>query len=170
MSVAAVNTAVWNWLKPVQGITELYQAAPMRLLGGEWEAGGVPGTPAYLHITDISERRITVPANRGGQKGRTYSFVIVCLYQWLIPTDLSATGTGDKDGWVTGQHQLIDNIVARIEADPTFGTGPGGVIFEAGNQDGGLKVGKGQPVLDPSGGKVMAWCHVEFTVTEIVVV
>lgn len=167
MSMTSVNTAIWNWLKNTNGITKLYQAAPIRMLGDAWQTAGLPGTPAYLHISDMGESRITVPAVNGGQKSRTYQVLVVCLYQWMIPNDLSTSPTGDTDGWVTGQHQLLDNIVARIEQDPAFGTG-GNPIFEAGNQDDGIKVGKGEPTLDPSGGKVMAWCHVEFTVTEIV--
>jgi hypothetical protein len=167
VSLSTVNTAVWNWLKPTAGITKLYEAAPVRMLGDAWQTAGLPGTPAYLHIQDVTESRITVPAVNGGQKARTYTFLIVCLYQWVIPTDPTTGATGDTDGWVTGQLQLLDNIVSRIEQDPAFGTN-GNPIFEAGNQDDGVKVGRGEPMLDPSGGKVMAWCHVEFQVTEIV--
>ncbi|MGN6724118.1 MAG: hypothetical protein ACTHJM_16040 [Marmoricola sp.] len=167
MSVASVNTAVWNWLKATPGLTTLYEACPVRLLGDAWQSNSEPGTPAFLEIAGVTESRITVPAVNGGQKSRTYQFAIVCLYQWLIPNDVTATGTGQTDGWVSGQLALIDSILARIEADPQFGTN-GAPVFEAGNQPDGVKVGRGEPVLDPAGGKVMAWCHVEFQVTEIV--
>lgn len=167
MSITSVNTAVWNWLKPTNGIAVLHQAVPTYMLGDQWQNNGVQGTPAYLHIVDINESRITVPAITG-QKRRDYQFLIVCLYQWYIPADASTSPTGGTDGWVTGQLQLLDNIVARIEQDPTFGTGPNGIVFEAGNQDSGIRTHRDGPTLDRNGGKVMAWCHVEFTVTEIV--
>jgi hypothetical protein len=133
------------------------------MLGDAWQQGGIPGTPAYLHFSETDESRITLPAVNGGQKERTYQFMVVCLYQWIIPND-----AGDTTDWATGQIQLLDNIVSRIESDPFFGQGQGGLIFEGGQQANGLKTMRGEPVLDPNGGKVMAWCHVEFTVTEIV--
>lgn len=170
MSVTTVNDAVWSFLQGMPGITTLYKACPTELLGDAWVSGTIPGTPAYLHIQDVTESRLTVPAVNGGQKERTYQYLIVCLYQWLIPSDLSVTATGRRDGWVTDQLALIDSIIARIESDPAFGCVGGTPIFEAGNQPDGLKVGRGEPTLDPQGGKVMAWFHIEFTVTEIVTI
>ena len=163
MSLTTVNTAVYNFLQGINGITTLYKAAPVRMLGDAWQSGGITGTPAYLHFSETDENRITVPAVHGGQKERTYQFMVVCLYQWIIPNDAA-----DTTGWADGQIQLLDNIIARIESDPFLGQGQGGLIFEGGQQAGGLKAVRGEPTLDPNGGKVMAWCHVEFTVTEIV--
>lgn len=161
MSIASVNTAVYNWLNgQVAGITTLHPAVPYWMLGDQWQTNGAPGTPAYLHISDITESRITVPAVRGGQKSREYSVLLVMLYQYLIPPG----STTDRSDWVNGQLALLDNAIARIEADPSFG----GTVFEAGNQNGGIKTHRDGPVLDATGGKLMAWCHIEFAVTEIV--
>lgn len=163
MSFASVNSAVHAWLSGnVAGLTTLYPAVPYWMLGDQWQANSVPGTPAYLHITDMTESRITVPAlpRAGGQKQRDYQFLLVMLYQYLIPPG----STTDRSDWVNGQLALLDAAVARLEADPSMG----GTVFEAANQHDGIKTHRDGPVLDATGGKLMAWCHVEFTVTEIV--
>lgn len=163
MGRASVRAAMVSYLTGINGITTLYPDAPWEMLGDNWQnpATGLPGTPAFLHINNSSETRVTIPAVLGGQKAVTYDVSLVLLYQYWIPAD-----PADKTSWVTGLDALIDNVVDRIRADPAFGCGPAGPIWEAGEDDNDITVSSDLPHTQP--GMVMAWNRIDFRVHEFV--
>jgi hypothetical protein len=154
-----------SYLTGINGITTLYPDAPWEMLGDNWQnpATGLQGTPAFLHINNSSETRVTIPAVLGGQKAVTYDVSLVLLYQYWIPADAPT-----KSAWVDGLDTLIDSVVDRIRADPAFGTGPQGTIWQAGEEQHDIAVHSDLPhTMD--GGLVMAWNRIDFRVREIVV-
>jgi hypothetical protein len=163
MSEATVTAAIQAFLAPTAGITKLYKAPPLELTGDNWQTNSLPGTPAFLHMEHKIESRITVPANHGGQKQVDYTFALMLLYQYDTPTAMPS-----QDSWADGLVALTDAVTDRIRSDPAFNSG--GVIFEAGNQDGGIEIHKDFPHWDKDSGKVRNWLKVAFKVTEIVTV
>lgn len=162
MTVANVRAQIITFLNGINGITTLYRDAPYELTGDNWQNNSLPGTPAFVHVEQSDESRITVPAVTGW-KHVEYSVAFMALYQYWIPDGATA-----KDAWVTGQDQLVDAIVGKIRSDPAFGAVAGSPIFEAGNQDSGIRVIRDMPHWDQGGGKIMAWFRIEFRVTELV--
>jgi hypothetical protein len=162
VTATAVRAQIISFLTGIDGLTTLYRDAPYELTGDNWQNNSLPGTPAFLHINSSDESRITVPAVTGW-KHVEYDVSLVALYQYWIQD-----GTGPKDAWITGQDALLDAIVAKIRTDPAFGSTAGSPIFEAGNQDSGIRVTRDIPHWDQGGGKVMAWFRVDFKVTELV--
>lgn len=162
MTAANVRAQIITYLGAINGITTLYRDAPYELTGDNWQSNNLPGTPAFIHMNTSDESRITVPAGTGW-KHVEYEVSLVALYQYWIPDGATA-----KDSWVAGQDSLVDAIVAQIRKDPAFGSVNGSPIFEAGNQDSGIRVTRDMPHWDQGGGKVMAWFRVDFRVTELV--
>jgi hypothetical protein len=163
MSRRAVRTAITAYLQGIPGITNMYRDAPWQLLGDDWaqQASGIPGTPAFVHIAKQAETRQTVPAVIGGQKSVMYDVSVMVLYQYVIPA-----APTDKVVWVDALDDLLDAIVGRIRADPTLGTGAGGVVWAAGETENGIEVASDLP--QTHNGVVLAWNRVDFKVREIV--
>ena len=165
MSQTTITAAIQSFLSDIPGITKLYKDAPWEISGDNWQTNTLPGTPAFIHIDRSDESRIAMGGEHGGHKQVDYVVSLVLLYQYLIPSDLEGA---EKDVWVDGLNTLIDAVVDRIRSDRAFGCGPSGPIFEAGNQDQGISIGRDLPHWDSGGGKVRSWVRVEFKVTEIV--
>ena len=165
MSESTVTAAIKSFLTGVPGLTKLYKDAPWEMTGDNWQTATIPGTPGFLHMDHSTEHRIALGGEHGGFKQVDYTYSLVLLYQYLIPSDL---GGADKDVWSDGLVALTDAVKGRMRSDRAFGCVGGSPIFEAGNQDNGIKISKDLPHWDQGGGKVRNWVRVEFDVTEIV--
>jgi hypothetical protein len=165
MGRATVRAALVGFLSGIPGVTTLYKDAPWEMLGDNWSnpSTGLPGTPAFLHLNTNSETRITLGGPGAGQKQVIYDVSLMLLYQYIIPP-----AAASKDVWVDGLDTLLDSAVARIRSDPSFGTGHGGVIWQAGEDDNDITVSSDLPHT-ADGGLIMAWNRVDFKVREIVV-
>lgn len=173
MSTKAVRTAIRDYLVAgsIPGLEKVYLDQPWIALGGDWQlSANADGTQSrtwgaigWTHIDDEREARATLPAVVGS-KAVTYKIGLVTLYQYLIPSD--PTSTVDADDWVNPLDDLLEGIKARLRADPTMGTGAGGVVFEAAQDSGDLNIVRDLPRRDF--GKVWSWQVVEFTATAIV--
>ncbi|QAY16123.1 hypothetical protein SEA_SONALI_10 [Arthrobacter phage Sonali] len=168
MSAKSVRQAIADYLRPTQGISKMFRDEPWIVTSEAWtQPDGLPGTVAYVHIDREAETRYALAgANPFGiGKALEYMVSIVVLYQYDIPDQ-----PDDKDSWVDGLDELLDALKARVRADPTLGTGPGGVIWQAG--EGGhmggpdLEVQRDLPKLHH--GKVLSWNALQFKVTEMV--
>jgi len=164
MSLTTVTDTIQAWLAPVPGISYVYQEMPWYLSGDEWMSNVQPGTVGIVHIADMVESRIANGGVINGRKSVDYTVRFLMLYQYTIPPDLGGATT---DIWSVGQKQLVDDVVSRIRSDPAFGCGADGPIFEAGNQDAGIRTQFDMPVnIGP--GYIVCWTSTEFKVTEIV--
>jgi len=148
----------------IDGISYIYQEMPWQLTGDAWQTNTEAGTVAVIHVDDMTETRITVPAVHGGQKAVDYTVRFLMLYQYRIPPDL---GGATKDVWSVGQKALVDAVTARIRSDPAFGCGQAGPIYWAGDGNNGIRTAFDMPVnIGP--GTIVCWTSTTFTVQEIV--
>lgn len=168
MSAKTVRAAIADYLRPTPGIAKMFRDEPWIVTAEAWtQENGLPGTVAYVHIDREAETRYALagwnPTGLG--KAISYDVSIVVLYQYDIPDQ-----PDDKDSWVDGLDELLDALKARVRADPTLGTGEGGVVWQAG--EGGLpggpdlEVQRDLPKLN--NGKVLSWNALQFKVTEMV--
>lgn len=167
MSASLVRAAVADYLRPTPGITKMFRDEPWIVTSEAWlTPDGLPGTVAYVHIDRDSETRIALTGINPDGLGKviSYELSIVVLYQYAIPDQ-----PDDKDSWVDGLDTLIDDLKARIRADPTLGTGPGGVVWQAGEGAFGggpdLEVQRDLPKLHH--GKVLSWNALTLKLTEM---
>ena len=81
--------------------------------------------------------------------------------------------TDDSDAYGPALDDLIDNVIARIRADHTFGCGTEGPIWQAG-ESGALDGTSGEPISVESDlpqrdkGNVIAFQAINFPVTEMI--
>lgn len=168
MGSAAVRSAVTAFIATTPGITKMFRDEPWIVTSDAWETpDGLPGTVAYTHINNETETRLAMAGQDGSGAGKAvvYDVSIIILYQYVIPDS-----PDDKDSWVDGLDAIIDNIKARIRSDPTFGTGPGGVVWQAGEGDpfsGGsdLTIQRDLPKLN--NGKVLSWNNLTVKIVEM---
>jgi hypothetical protein len=135
-----------------------------------FDLGAANGTGAIIYLVirpGQKEKRIAIGGAHNGRKWRTYPFTLLCFLRSTEPK--SETVGADND-------TFIDALCARIEADRTFNTNPGGgetlpgMIFQAaeGSDDGGddLVVNVDMPRLT-KGQLTEYFTTVEFDVVEI---
>ena len=170
MSAATVRAAIVAYLStpPIPGLGKLYAAEPFFSPGSDRDplTGGSPGAGAvgFVWITESQEERASLPAVYGS-KAVEHATTIALKYSYLR----QATTSG-PDAYVDPLDGLLDAVVARVRADPTFASN--GVIFQAGEGLLGAAAGKdivvhwGQPVL--VGQRVECWVAVDVSVIEIV--
>lgn len=165
MSLTSVTDTIQAFLAPVDGLAYVYQEMPWDLAGDAWQSNPQNGTVAIIHVDDMTESRVALPVHNG-RKAVTYTVRFLMLYQYRIPSDL---GGATKDVWSVGQKALVDAVVDRIRSDPGFGgVDNDGPVWEAGDQDNGIRTSFDMPVnIGP--GTVVCWTATLFTVTEIVV-
>ncbi len=179
MSEATVRAAIVKFFAtpPITGIQDVYNDMPWFLDGGTWTLrdNGGWGSIAYIHLDSSAETRLTMGGANAqgtptGQVNVLHTVSLVVQYQYLIPTNLPAGSR--EDAWIGPIDQIIDAAKTRIRSDPTFGTGAGGAIYQAGQGDGSggphIRQTRDLPVLDPNRSKVLNWNRLEFDVREII--
>ena len=168
MTRAAVRRQIADWFAApaVPGLNKAFRAAPTLIAGDDWATvqEGNWGAAAYVHLSEQHETRLTLGGAHGGLKEITYSAALVVLFRWVIP-DGDADVDGEVDGWADAYDYLIDNVMARIRQDRTFGSGTGGPIWQAGEGHQDLKLQTDLPKVDD--GQVVVWSAVEFEVVEM---
>lgn len=160
MAAGQVRAAIRDFVAPTAGITRAFKDEPHFVAEGEWYAAdGTPGTVVYVHLDDEEETRLTVTGDPSIGKQITYSVSIVILYQYVIPSE-----EADPADWVDGLDTLLAALKARLRSDPTMGTGPGGVIWQAAQEDGALHIARDLPKRDQ--GVVRSWNVLQFKAIE----
>jgi hypothetical protein len=167
MSMASVRSAIAAYLNTGVGsatedaaiptLNNIYRAMPTFIDPAKWwelpaELGA--GTIGYVHLATIDE----------------------------IPSDTQAT-MYEGDEWVDGYDAMLEGVKALIRIDPNLGTAqttvgtgqPGviyaafpGVIWQAGQAKGGLRITADLPFRDEDGGEVLSMQVLEFRVTECI--
>lgn len=128
MGREAVRAAVQSYLDPAaSGISHLgtVYAHPAKISPeGDFYANDDPGTDSgaviYIYLGHSSSKRISLRGNTAGGKLRSYDLVLDCFIRSNAPTAQEAGAFSD---------QFLDELIARIEADKTAGTGRDGTIF-----------------------------------------
>ena len=166
MGYATVRTALASYLAGIPGIQLLLRDAPSFLDGANWslDVGTTHGAVAFFHIDQSNESRISLPAITG-QKEVNYTISFLIQYQYLLPAQYEDAQTADE--WVDGLDTIIDEVKKRIRADPTAGTGIGGVIFQIGQDPGDIAIEQDLPILD--GNRTYSFTRIELHLTEIIV-
>jgi hypothetical protein len=156
-----VRVAIRDYIAPTPGITRAFKDEPHFVGEDAWyDENGVAGTVAYVHIDDERESRFALTGSPESGQQISYDVSIVILYQYLIPTD-----EADPADWVDGLDDLIAALKARLRADPTMGTGPGGAVFMAAQEDGALHIARDLPKRD--NGIVRSWNVLQFKASEL---
>lgn len=180
MSRSTVRQALYDYLAAgctpglgiVKGVAKVYRAMPWLIDGATWtpsaELGS--GSVVFLHFPDKREQRVADPASSVstsvvGVKQIDYQVAVCVLYQYLIPSGTQAVQY-DGDEWVGPLDSMLEQIEALIRADPTAGTGPGGVVFEMAQAPGDLTLPQDLPRRLP--GKVLSFQALHFTATEMI--
>ncbi len=160
------------------GMQKVYRDMPWLLDGGEWNlaAQGGWGAIAYVHIDDAKESRITFGGENGegmptGQKRIDYTVSIVVAYQYVIPT--TVPDGQDESAWVDPLDALLDALKDRLRSDPTLGIGSAAsfadaAVFQAGQNDGDIRLTRDIPRLDRKAARVWSWSRVEFDAVQII--
>lgn len=169
MSDATVRAALVTYLNAaaIPGIPKWYQDAPWIIQGNQWDfQPDGAGAVAYLHIDDVKESRITLPAltplaAAAGNKRVDYTISFLILYKFLIPTQSVA---GTEDQWVAPLDTMIGQFKTAVRADPNAGTPS--VIFEWGQSKDGIRHQRDLPVKNR--GYLQSWNRLEVDVTEII--
>lgn len=161
MAARQVRAAIRDYIAPTAGVTRAFKDEP-RFAGEEqwYTADGAHGTVVYVHIDDERETRLTVTGSPAVGKQIEYDISIVILYEYVIPDD-----EVDPADWVDGLDDLIGALKARLRADPTMGTGTGGVIWQAAQEDGALHIARDLPKL--ASGVVRSWNVLQFKASEM---
>jgi hypothetical protein len=178
MGDTEVRAAVVDFFKApaIPGIQGIYKDEPWFLDGGKWSLkdNGGWGAVGFVHLDTSNSHRIAVggaDANGTptGQVMEMYTVSLVLQYKYLIPKQL-ADGM-QEDAWVGPLDQIIDDVKTRIRSDPTFGTGPGGVIYQAGQGDGSggplIRQSRDLPVTNQQRTQILSWNRIEFDARSI---
>ena len=165
MADGDVRKAIRNFFQtpPITGIQTVYLDVPWFIDGAQWDVLSQEGWAAVasVHLNMSQESRVTLPWSVGS-KQVNHSVGLLLQYQYLIPSNFGPDEA--EDAWVEGLDIIIDGVKNRIRSDYTFNSN--GVIFQAGQDQNDIRVQRDVPVVDV--GRVVAWCVVEFNVTEII--
>jgi hypothetical protein len=125
----AIRTAVAAYFAPpaVAGLAQMTRAKPRNVKSG---AFGISATQRYgaigwVYLEGEHEYRMSAPSG-AGQKMVTYGVGLRVDFR----SELSDTATA-----IDAYDDIIEAIKAHLRADPTLGTGPNGVVFQAGEGD-----------------------------------
>lgn len=178
MSIATVRQALRDYLAAgaaggaVPGVREVYKAIPWFVAGSQWQLADSfgSGSIAFLHLEDTGETRDANPSQGVtpgvvGAKLVGYQADLVVLYQFLIPSS-TQVDQAPPDSWVDPLDATMQGFKDWIHADPTAGTGPQGVVFQMGQDDGDLKVSPQLPLRTPA--KIWTWPVLQFSVYEAI--
>ncbi len=157
----------------VPGVSQVYGAIPWFVAGSQWQLSDDfgSGAIAFLHLEDTGETRIADPSEGVtpgvvGAKLVGYQADLVVLYQYMIPSASQASDAPPPDSWIGPLDATMQALKDLIHADPTAGTGPQGVIFQIGQDDGDLKVSPQLPLRTPA--KIWTWPVLQFSVYEAI--
>jgi hypothetical protein len=160
MSASTIRRAVRDYIAPTAGLANTYKAEPHFVGEDAWVAyDGTRGTMAFVNIDNEDESRLVINGTTTSGQQITYDVALVLLYEYLIPPDEAS-----PDDWVDGLDALIDALKVRFRADPHLGTGPGGVVWSAAQEDGALRIARDLP--KQGNGVVRSWNVLTFKVTE----
>jgi hypothetical protein len=171
VSRATIRTAVASFLAGanITGLQKVYSGLPMFFAGEQLQlsAAGGAGAFAYVELGESTEQRWSLPAlypgqSGSGDKGVHYEALILVVYQYLIPQQVSAPVS--PDAWSTAEDAIVQGLKDRIHSDPQLGAPS--VIFTAAQGPGGLRVSSDEPVFEP--GKVLSTRAIEFRITEVI--
>jgi hypothetical protein len=179
MGDTEVRAAIVDWFTGagIAGLQDVYNDEPWFLDGGKWalKNNGGWGAIAFVHLDTASENRLVSgganpQGTPTGQKRVLYTVSLVIQFQFLISSRLPEGVR--EDAWVAPIDTIIDRVKDRIRSDPTFGTGPGGVIFQAGQGDGSggphIRQTRDLPVTNQERTKVLNWNRIEFDAQSII--
>lgn len=165
--MSTVRAAIQAYLAAGQipGLARVYLDQPWYIDGQNWNLSADlgSGSVAFVHLTHDEETRISTPWIEA-QETVHYDVSLVVAYQYLIPS--AASDDVSEDSWVLALDDTLQGIKDLIHDDPTLGTGPTGVIFQAGQRPKGITIDRALPRR--MAGKVLSWTVVEFGVTEII--
>lgn len=140
------------------GLVTLFRSPP-KLLPGELYGDGRSGAVGVLHIGRQTSARIGYGGPTGGKKRHDYTVKLAIYHR--ARTAQSETAQDDLDA-------LVDAVIARLEADRTFG----GCCWQGGEAPldlPGITVDFGEPLVEPDLQQVtQTYAQVTFTATEIV--
>lgn len=174
--MGAVRRAIADYLNGgipghLAGLNRCYRAQPTFIDPTKWwvlppDLGA--GVIGYLHLALVDEDRIAYPAVQG-QKMVEYTVALPLIYRYAIPTDSQATAL-EGDEWVDGWDETVEAIKAYLRADPNLGTGEQGIIWQAAQSQGDLRMSAGDlPVRDEDAGEVLNFGVLDFHVTEVII-
>lgn len=169
MSDATVRAALVAYLNGVKipGIPKWYQDAPWIIQGNQWDfQPDGSGAVAYVHIDDVKESRITLPAESptitaAGNKRVDYTVSFLILYKFQIPKDAVS---GTEDQWVGPLDTMIGLFKDAVRADPNAGAPS--VIWQWGQSQNDIRHQRDLPVVNR--GYLQSWNRLEVDVTEII--
>lgn len=165
MSSAAVRSAVASFFETasITGLNFVHPGPPWWITGSEWDLGKTAGAAAVaaVHLVEDNESRITIPA-LSGQKQVEYLIGLMLFYQYLQPSN--SLTPKDPSAWVAPFDVIIDGVKDRLRSDPNCGMPS--VVWQSAQDPHDISVKRDLPRV--TAGKVLAWCAVEFHVTEIV--
>ena len=171
MSRSTVRAQMAGWLTAaaIPGLNKVFPAAPLLITGQDWApvAPSTAGACAFIHLDLADRTRISLGGPNSGIKKVVYTTSIVVIYRYMI----SGAEAGDVTAWVDPYETIIDNLVARIEQDRTFGGGATGPIWQAGEGDpngapADIRLASDLPTVDS--GQAEVWSRIELTVVEMV--
>lgn len=166
------RAALVTYFSTLTGLEHVYQDMPLQILGNQWPlpAGQNWKAVAWVHIQHQTESRITLGGQVGtmptGQKQIDRQVQLAVLFQWRVPPQQSTRLLGDE--WVKPIDDLLSQIKALIRNDPTLGTGPAGEVFQAGQDQGDIRITRDTPRLSAQRSNAILWTRVEFNTTTII--
>lgn len=128
MGRRTVRTAVASYMgSGVAGLNQVTRAKPRNVKPGSYGISTTRrfGAIGWLYIEGEHEHRMSSPVV-AGKKQVTYMVGLRVDFR----SELSDTETG-----IDAYDDIIEAIKAKLRADPTLGTGPNGVVFQAGEGD-----------------------------------
>ena len=148
MGRADCRTAITTYLtgRAVPGVGAVHPARPKLVDASELDLAGMGGSGAVLIVHLPKDRRLrrALGGRTGGEKTAVHDVALEVLFASVKPDALAAQDDHD---------QILDAIVAAVEADRTLGCGyqpsgqPAGPIWQAGEGDAGIDVEMAEPVL-----------------------
>jgi len=178
---AAVRAATLAYFATpgIDGIEMWFADEPWFIAGGQWNLKKRNGnnTIAYLHFDSSQEARVavggTIAGTPVGQKMVRHNLSIILGYVFAIPAN-QINSAVKADSWVAPLDTVIGLVIAKIRADPTFGTAAQGdarPIWQAGqglNGEPDIIVTRDLPVTTPQASRVLNWIRIQVTVLEVV--
>jgi len=162
MADGDVRSAIVDYMTAanIAGIEKWYRDEPWIIQGDTWNLDAGYGALAYVHIDDVQDTRLTLPAEDGNKRVE-YSVSLLVIYRYVIPTD---TQSGDEDAWVDPLDQIVADVKAAIRTDPNAGAPS--VIWQWGQSPNGIRHQRDLPVKIR--GQLQSWNRIVVDVTEII--
>lgn len=162
MADGDVRSAIVSYLTAaaIPNIEKWYRDEPWIIQGDQWNLEAGYGALAYVHIDEVQDTRITLPAEDGNKRVE-YSVSLLVIYQYVIPT----TGVpGSEDAWVDPLDTIVADVKAAIRRDPNAGAPS--VIWQWGQSPNGIRHQRDLPVKNS--GRLQSWNRIVVDVTEII--